>query len=80
MTLKKRDLNSLRKRVPRGYTTKVVDLLAERGIQVSSNLVSMVLGGHRSNLVVLEAIVEVTEKHEEHLVGLSRRVRTRITA
>lgn len=80
MTLTKNDLKRLRRRLPRGYTTLVVNHLAVKGTAVSPQLVTMVMGGHRSNLEVLQAIVEVAEEHEKTVLHLSRRVRTRLTA
>lgn len=75
MALDNKTLSTLRKRLPRGFTTKALERLAANKKTFSAATVSRNLSGADYNEDVIDALIKVADEHQAALKNIKRRVR-----
>jgi len=67
----KKDLNKLKKSLPKGYR----DLIAEK-LDCSVSLVDQVLAGTRKNIEIVDAAVNLALSHKAQIEELSNKIKS----
>lgn len=73
MSLDKRSLNRLRKRLPQGYLKVALGRLADQKRPLSDSYVSQVAKGARFDQGVIEVLITLAEEHQQRLAELKAR-------